>query len=483
MNNFKKTIFKGFLWDFLGKFVRRGLTFVLSVFITRQLFPEDYGLMAMIGVLIAFSSVFLNAGLGAALIQKKGATEAHFSSAFYATISMGILLTALFYFNAEHVAQFYEEPKLVNITKVLSFNLLITSFGVVHNVKLTKAMNFSVRTKADLFASVIAGIVALILAFNEFGVWSLVYQLMIYNILSILSLWYLAAWRPRWVFQWEALKSLWEVGNPIFLSGILNKLFENIDAVVIGKFFGTGELGLFNRAKSLRLFTVQFASESIRTVLFPLLASFQDNDNEFKRIVLNTLSMVGFITFGLVGLLFLIAEPLIITLYTTKWIGAVFIFKLFILSAYAYPIHSIIAEAIKGKGKFKLHLQTLIATKIIYAIGILYGIYYGFEAFLYALIIVSALNSVIYLKVGGDLLSVRFISLLKELGLYLTLACVWVIGIKFSLSNIQMENLTSIFILSIAFGALYLFSNYLIKSKGLRLIYENIASMVIRRRL
>src|SRR5690606_29182597 len=155
----------------------------------------DFGLVAMVTVIITFSSVFINIGLGAALIQKAEVDDKDYSSVFFLNVGMGAFLTIILFVSAESIAQFYSEQKLTAITKVASFNFFINSLGVVQNARLRKSMNFSVRTKADFFAAFFSGILGLTLALIGFGVWSLVLQVLVNNFIFVAFLWLFSKWK------------------------------------------------------------------------------------------------------------------------------------------------------------------------------------------------------------------------------------------------------------------------------------------------
>jgi len=305
--------------------------FIISIFLALLLEPEDFGLIAMIMVIVGIAQVFTDIGLGAALIQRRRVRPVHYSSVFYFNISVGALLTILVFFSAPYIASFYNQDHLLILTQVIAFTFIINSFSTIQVTKFRKELNFSVITKVSFSSSLISGAVGVGLAFYGAGVWSLVIQILLSKSLYSVLIWYISQWRPAFAFSLKALEQLWGFGFRMFLSGMLNTIFSRLDFIIIGKLFPPVTLGYFQRATSLNQLVVQYSSGRLLSVLLPLLSKVQKDLPRLQNITLIAFGIINFVVFLLLGGLYLVAEELIVLLFGSKWLESVEYFQLLAL--------------------------------------------------------------------------------------------------------------------------------------------------------
>lgn len=395
MENLKDKSIKAYTWDFFGSLASQIMALIFSIFLARLLEPAEFGLIAMVMVIVGVAGVFTDIGLGGALIQRRKVLPVHYSSVFYFNVSAGFLLTLITYLSAGWVGDFYKNDDLVPIAQVMSLTFLINAFSNVKTIKLRKELEFGVLTKLSFIASFASGVVGVILAANGGGVWSLVAQALSMGIVFNVLIWSVSQWKPSFLFSVKALKQLWGFGFRMFLAGMIEAIYTRLDYLIIGKLFLPETLGYFYRAKSLNLMVVKYSSGSLMSVLFPVLAQVKNNLPRFKRIVIKTLGVINFLTFLLLGCLFLISEELITLLFGYKWLPSVHFFQLLILSGFAYPIGSILVNVLHSRGKSKLNLRLQIYKKLILTSAFLVLYIWGVDMYLYSLIIVLIINSIL----------------------------------------------------------------------------------------
>jgi len=391
----KKQTTTAFLWDFIGKIVRQGMGFIVSIFLARLLEPSDFGMIAMVMVIIGMANVFTDIGLGGALIQRRKVLSIHYSSVFYFNVFIGSFLTVLIYLLAPLISEFYHNEALLPLAQVMSLSFIIGALGSVQGTRLRKELNYKILTKVSLVSSLMSGVVGISLAFWGAGVWSLVAQSLTRGILYDILIWKKSGWVPDLQFSWKALKQLWGYGFRMFLSGLLEAVFSRLDYLVIGKLFEASALGFFQRAKSLNLFVIKYASGSLMSVLFPVLSKVQRDLPRFQTIVLKALAMISFATFLMLGGLYLVSKELIVLLYGIKWLPSVYYFKILALSGFAYPISTILVNVLSSRGKSKEFLKLEIYKKMVFLVSISVLYLYGIDAFLYALVIQAFINAIL----------------------------------------------------------------------------------------
>lgn len=392
MSDLRTKAINAFGWDFSGRLASHGMSFVVSIFLARLLEPSEFGLIAMVMVIIGMASIFTDIGLGGALIQRRRVLPVHYSSVFYFNVFAGLLLTCITYFSAGWIGEFYDNETLIPLAKILSLLFVINSFRSVQAVKLRKELNYQLLVKLGFTASLISGVIGVSLAFAGFGVWSLVAQSLTQGLVYNILIWSFGRWVPSMSFSFKALKQLWGFGFRMFLSGFLDAIFTRLDFLVIGKMFPAETLGFFQRAKSLNFMVVQYSSASLMSVLFPVLSEIQKDLPRFQNTVLKSLGIICFVVFLLLGGLYLVSAELITLLFGEKWLPSVRIFEVLVISGFALPISSLLVNVLSSRGNSKAFLRLEILKKILLTTNLVVLMIWGIEVYLYGLIVQATLG-------------------------------------------------------------------------------------------
>jgi len=385
-DNLKKKSYKAFIWDFSGRFANQGVGFLVSIVLARLLEPSDFGLLAMLYVIIAISSGFMDTGLGRGLIQKQNITEEHYNSVFTFNILLGSVLAILFFVASDWIALFYNNPSIKNITKVLSLSFLLSSFGNVFRMKLQKELNLSMLTKSSLLGAIIGGILGIIAAFKGLGVWSLVIQNITTSLSSVLYLFYHAKWKPKLQLKILYLKDLWGFSLRVFFTDMIDLSFGQLDSLLIGKYFSSQKLGYYYRAKSFENLIFSYVGVTLGSVLFPAISKIQDDKERLNKIVIKLFHILTCASFFIIGILYLSSEDLFIILFSEKWINSVEYFKILLLASFVTPTSSLLMNAILGKGSANIFLKLGIIRRIPHLFFLITLPFYGINYFLYGMV-------------------------------------------------------------------------------------------------
>lgn len=475
----KQQSYKAFIWDFTGNIARQSVGFILSIFLARLLAPEDFGLLAMVSVVISLSSSLVDMGLGVALIQRKDVTEEHYGSVFFFNIVVGILLAALLFFGAPLVGSFYDNNQLIPIARTMAVLFILKSIGNVLRIKLRKELLYGIPTKAGIIASVTSGIVGVTMAFNGFGVWSLVVQSVISPIVANVYVFYVFKWRPRLIFKWQALKDLWGFGFRMFLSGLLDSVFVNADSLIIGKLFNSATLGYYYRARSLNMYITQYSSQSIMSVLLPALSKVQDDLERFKNMVFKGYNLINLFAFFLTGVFFVVGDSLILFLFGEKWRDSIPLFKLIILTAYGYPLSSILVSILTASGNSKRFLQLEVIKKIFFGAALGFGFLWGIEGYLIANILAYTLAVWLNIFFAGKQLQTGQWWFLKITLPYVFITGVSALGVSTILKYFNSLLLVNVIIGAILFSICFVTFAWLFKLPGLKLLQVELKGLDI----
>lgn len=388
-NNLKRATTHGLFWSFFERIGQQGIQFIIGIILARLLLPEQFGLIAMLTIFMAVAQSFVDSGFGLALIQKQDANHLDECSIFYFNILVGFLVAGVLFLSAPWIAAFYQIPLLTPLARALSLNLVINAFGVVHTILLTKRIDFKAQMKVSVIATVLSGSIGVTMAYQGYGVWSLVAQSIGSNLFRTILLWFFLPWRPSWIFSWVSLRSMFSFGSKLLFSGLLDTIYNNLYFIVIGKMFSAADLGYYTRAQQTQQLPVANLSSTVGRVTFPVFSSMQDDKARLKRGTRKALATLAMVNFPLMIGLAIVAKPLVIVLLTDKWLPCVPYLQLLCVVGMLYPLHVINLNVLVAQGRSDLFFRLEILKKILVTIAIGLTWRWGITAMIYGQIATS----------------------------------------------------------------------------------------------
>ena len=476
MTDLKTKGINALIWDFLGKLGSHASTFIVTIFLARLLEPSDFGLIAIIMVIVSLATIFSDIGLGGALIQRRRLHQIHYSSVFFFNLFAGSILTIITFLSAEWIAEFYRNEQLAPLVKAASFLFVISAFHAVQTVILKKELKYDQLTKVNLTASISSGIIGVSLAFSGFGVWSLLGQLISREIIINLVIWSKTSWIPKIAFSLKALKQLWAYGMNMFLAEFLDTLYEKADYLIMGRLFPAATLGFFHQAKQLNLFVTEYSAGSLMSVLFPVMSKIQNDLAKFRRVVIKSTGIISFITFLILGGLYLVSDDLIVLLLGEKWVPSIFYFKILLLSGFAYPISALMVNVLSSRGKSKDFLRLEIYKKIIQTGNLVILYFFGIEVFLYSLIVSSLLGTALNIHFATREIDIPFFDIVKPLLIQATITFPLVILILSMTNNLQLPDFLLMLMKGLSFLLGFIVVNWFFHVRSFEVIQEQFLS-------
>ena len=423
----------GLFWSFFERIGQQGIQFIISIILARLLMPEQFGLIAMLTIFMAVAQSIIDSGFGSALIQKQNANHLDECSIFYFNILVGFIAAGTLCLAAPWIAAFYKTPLLVPLTRLLSLNMIINSFRIIQITLLTKRIDFKTRMKISVTASVLSGFIGIAMAYQGYGVWSLVAQSICSNLFLTSLLWLFLPWRPSWIFSFTSLRIMFSFGSNLFFSGLLETIYRNLYLIVIGKLFSATDLGFYSRAKGLQQMPVENLSSAVYRVTFPVFSSIQENKARLKVGVRKALSTLAMVNFPLMIGLAVVAKPLVLVLLTDKWLPCVPYLQLLCVVGMLYPVHVINLNVLKAQGRSDLYFWLEIIKKVLTTIAILITWRWGITAMIYGQIATSTIAYYVNSFYTGKLISYPITEQIKDfipsLGVASSMGvCVFLIG-------------------------------------------------------
>lgn len=403
------------LWSGIDIFFRQGLQFFISMALARLLNPSDFGTLAIVSLVLSVSAIISEVGACQALIQKSDLTPRGIASAFWLNMAMSVFITMLIaFFLVDYIATYFKQPELISIVKVASLNLVLLGAQNIQRAMLTKALKFKVLAIISLISSFVSGIIAVTLAFFDFGVWSLVIQILIGSAISGLLL--ACRYRFEVIFTYDLvqLKSLIRFGAWISLGSIFNAFRGGITTLVLGGIYSLQDLGLYLRAEGTNNLAANTVCAPVERIMLPLIAQANSDSNSGIDKVIKIARLMMVIHAPVMLILAINSHAIIELLFGNKWISAGPYLSALAISTVLLPIHMVNVQLLLATGHSRLNFLLDVAKFSVSLILIVVASQFGILAIAWVQVLISLLGWVINSFYTGRVFSYDFFKQLKS---------------------------------------------------------------------
>lgn len=364
VENLGKKARKGVVWSAVETFSAQIVQLMVSIILARLLTPDVFGIIGMLSIFMALSDSIVDSGFGNALMQKKDRSHTDYSTVFYFNLFISLLIYVIMFVAAPYIAGFYDMPLLTDVTRIISLRFIISGLILVQVTKLTIELNFKKLTKIKVAAVLLSGLVGVTFAYNGYGVWALVAQQLSYALFQCIFIWLFSGWSPSLCFSLKSFRKLFRYGSRLLLTGFYGQIFENINNLVIGKFYSPHLLGFYTKAHSL----VQFPSSNITVIIyrvsFPVMCEMQDDDERLSNAIHQLIKQTYFIVFPLMLGMMACSAPLIDVLLSSKWAECVPYMQILCIAMSLFPICAYNIDVLLVKGYSGKHLKIDLVKKM-----------------------------------------------------------------------------------------------------------------------
>lgn len=408
-------VITNFFWRFLERCGAQGVTFIVSIVLARLLDPTVYGTVALVTIFTTIMQVFVDSGMGNALIQKKDADDLDFSSVFYFNMAMCSVLYLIMFFAAPFIASFYRMPELTAIVRVLSFVVVISGVKNVQQAYVSRHLMFKRFFFSTLGGTIGAAVIGIAMAYLGFGVWALVAQMLFNAAVDTTILWITVKWRPKKMFSFQRLKSLFSYGWKLLASSLIDTVYNDLRQLIIGKKYSSVDLAYYNQGKKFPQLIVTNINTSIDSVLLPTMSKAQDDMAAVRSMTRRAIKTSTFLMMPAMIGLAVCAEPLVQLILTEKWLPCVLFLRIFCITYAFYPIHTANLNAIKAMGRSDLFLKLEIIKKTVGIIAILITMWISVQAMAYSFLVTTILNQIINSWPNKKLLNYSYLEQVKDM--------------------------------------------------------------------
>ncbi|MCF0145010.1 MAG: lipopolysaccharide biosynthesis protein [Eubacterium sp.] len=452
-SNVKTTTITNFLWRFAERVGAQGVTFIVTIVLARLVTPNDYGTVALITVILDILQVFVDSGLGNALIQKKEADDLDFSSVFYFNLLVGAVLYAGMFFFAPAIASFYGNPALIALIRFVSIRVLISAVKNVQQAYVSRQLIFRKFFYATIGGTLISAVIGIWMAYKGFGAWAIGVQNISNMALDTLILWIVVKWRPKRMFSLERLKTLFSYGWKLLVSAVMDTTYNNLYQLVIGKVYTPSELAYYNKGNQFPSFIIGNIDVSIDSVLLPTMSKEQDDVARVRSMTRRAIKTSTYLMAPMMMGILAIATPLVRLLLTEKWLPCVDFLRIFCIIYMFYPVHTTNLNAIKAMGRSDLFLKLEVIKKVMGVVMLIITIPMGIMPMLYGRLINSVLSQVINSWPNKKLIRYSYPEQLKDILPGILTAALMGAGV-FLITLLPVSDLLRV-LLGIGFGVLF----------------------------
>lgn len=392
---------KGAAWSAVERLSVQGVQFATLVVMARLLTPTDYGLVGMLAIFITIGQLIADGGFSQAIIRLGKHTEEDVSTAFFFNIGIGLLLYVALFIASPWIADFYGEPRLTDLARVLSLSVLINSTLVVHRAILTSKIDFKTQAKTTLAGALCSGILGVWMAHNGYGVWAIAGLQLTNHGITGLTLWILSPWRPRMMFAADSFKRLFGFGSRIIASDILETFYNNIYMMTIGKVFTAYSLGCYTRADQLGEFASANVTRIVKRATFPALCSLRIFPEKLSGAFLRHIRYYAFIVFPLMAGLSAIAVPLIELLLGEQWLYTAILLRILAIAMMLFPLISVNLMVLEVLGDAQRYLRLQLICKAFGIIMLIVMLPFGLSAVCCGLVVTAAVSLTIAIVGAG----------------------------------------------------------------------------------
>jgi len=465
------------MWSALDVFMRQGVQFIVLVVLARILAPEDYGLIAMLGLFVGVAGIFIDSGFGSALIQRQNITHIDESTVFIFNLAMGMVVALLLCAAAPWIAAFFKQPVLRYLTYVMALNLFVNTFGSIHTTLLTKELNFKTIAQTGGVASLLSGTLAIILATQGFGVWSLAGQTLAASVMTVLLLWVWHPWRPVWTFSFVSLRSFFRFGGYEMATTLIDVFSTNLYLILIGKMFSVREVGFYDRAQKTQQLPIALMMGIINRVAYSAFSTAAQDKAKLVRGLRKAQAISMFVNTPILIGIAILAEPLVSTLFGAQWLPCVPVLQVLALAGLLWPLHLLNLSVLRAQGRSDLFFWIAIFKKVVTISLTVLASFHGIMAIAWAQVAASIFAYLVNAHYSKVFLDYGAVKQVRDLSVNFMAVIPMAIAVYLITDTMQLAQPIKLLVASIVGGGIYLLTCRLVCSE---LLYEFLRLVGVR---
>lgn len=464
----ERSVASGVAWSFSEKFLTMAIQMVVSIVVARELMPEDFGVMAIMTFFTSVALTIVDSGFSQALIRKSQPSDEDYSSVLSFNVVTSLVLYVALVALAWPVAHFYELPVIIDIAPVLFLLLPVNALCVVQTAMLNRELRFKLLSQIIFSASLISGVVAVVMAFMGFGIWALVAQRLLMMAIKAILFWTLHRWRWRVRPSMVSLRSMAPFSLRLLATDLVASIYNNVAQLFIGKSYSTSALGYYSQAQKLKDLPVLSIVSAVQGVTFPALSRMGDDRERLVEGYMRIMRMLSFVIFPIMLGLVAIAPEMFMLLLGEKWMPTVPFFEILALAGLFYPLGVVSYNILKVLSDGRVILRLEVVKRVIMTLILLYTIPQGIESIAWGMSAMALVEFFINGFAACRYLKIGFARVMLSIAPSLLLAATMFVALWYGRDIVLKQSVTLRIMIMFAMGSsLYLIGAWLLNIRAL----------------
>ena len=452
----KERTAKGLMWGAINNLTSQLLMALIGIILGRLLTPADYGMVGMLAIFTAITGSLQESGFTAALTNLKEATHREYNAVFWTSTGISILLYLVLYISAPLIADYFHQPGLIPLSRLVFASLLLAGIGIAHAAYMFRNMMNREKAITGFFALVGSGIIGITLALNGYSYWSLAWQQFAYICIINIGRLYYVRWMPSFHIDLSPIREMIGFSSKILITNIINQVNNNILSFIFGRLFTAGAVGNYTQAAKWNTMGHSLISGTMQQVAQPVLASINEEENGQLNVFRKMLRFTAFLSMpAMLGLAFI--ADFIVVLLGEQWTDSVPLLRMLCISGAFLPIHTLYQNLFISHGRSDTYMWCSVALVITQIVVVMVFSTWGIEIMIAAYVVTLILWTGIWQVLAYRLIQLRFTDLLKDVCPFL-LATIGCIGVAYYatlfITNVIALILSRIIITSLLYMAI-----------------------------
>ena len=466
---------QGVVVDIFWNFFQRGgsllISFISNMVLARLLTPDDFGCVGIILIFVSIADLFIDSGLGAALIQKKDVVQKDYNTVYTVNFAISLFLYTLIFISAPFFARFFVVQDLDVYLRVVSVSILIRAFFVVQSADLLKNFRYKELSISGIIATASSVLIAIIMAWKGFGVWSLVAKNIVQPLVMCILYRICSHIHTQFGFDRDSFKELFGFGWFVMLTSLIDVVYSNSVSLIVGKRYTVKELGYYNQASSLQQIPSYSLAMVINQVLFPHMSKIHDNKELMRSYSQRVMIVATFVIFPIMIYLISFAKPLVVLLYSAKWLPAAIFFQILCIEGIVHSLIHINRQILKALGETKLLFRIQVVIFIVGIIFLLIAQTFSIVALTWSLVFCSFVNWILLAFITGKRIGYSIRNQISDMASSLIISVLTMLMVNVLIKNWNLSPISTLLISGIFFLVAYCAFSFLLKTKGFKMTY------------
>jgi O-antigen/teichoic acid export membrane protein len=399
----RKTL-NGTAWSMVERMAKMGIQIGCTFIIAQFVAPSQFGLVSMMSIFLAFSTILIDSGFSQALIHEQNVTREDESSIFWFNIALAAVIYLGFWLTAPLIATFYNEPQLTILIRIAFLALIFQGLIVVQQGLLFKAVDFKAVSKISFWAVLLSGIAGIAVSFVRRDVWGLIVQNLSFAILQTVFFWVYSRWRPSMAFRMVCVRKYLRFSMNLLGSNLLAAITDNLANLFVGKAYNATILGHYTMANKIPYLTSGTVCYGIKRVSYSIMSTFQNDNRQLAQYSQRVVGTAFWILAPVMILMFIFAEPFIGWLFPEEWAPAAVYLRYFCVIGLVYCFADVNQDILLVKGRTDLLLRLDIVRRTVLVVLLIIGIQYSVETLLQLLVAYNVMNGIAVSWLAGRLI-------------------------------------------------------------------------------